>query len=83
MLNEEWPGEPAQSHGGAENAEWPKPPSSHLQAICLGGDCDPQATVGRRQKEECRMKNGGETRSDLQATLKRVDSQGIATPKPP
>src|ERR1039457_4673549 len=29
------------------------------------------------------MKNGGETRSDLQATLKRVDSQGIATPKPP
>jgi hypothetical protein len=30
--------------GHSAQQSHPKPPSSHLQAICLGGDCDPQAT---------------------------------------
>jgi hypothetical protein len=48
----------------------PKPPASHLQAIYLGGGCDPQATPMR---PTC----------DPQATLKPPTCDPQATLKPP
>ena len=56
-----------------------------------------EATSGRMQKEECRMKGPHSRKSgkqkvesrskphtcDIKATSKRVDSQAVATPKPP
>jgi hypothetical protein len=46
----------------------------------------PEATAVRRQNAECGITGQSQLKPhqcDIQATLKRVDSQGIATLKPP
>jgi hypothetical protein len=62
--------------------------TQNIQHPTSNGPAKPPKTTPGRMQSEWRMKNGGAkprkaTQSHIKATPKRVDSQGVGTPKPP